>query len=87
MKIQVFSDCHLELHTSPQALWSMVTPDAKIAVVPGDISAKRFKLAAQEIASKFEHVVAVMGNHDFEGKVIRWEPEVPSNFHLFAHNE
>ena len=82
VKVQIFSDCHLERHMAPQAIWSHVTPEAKIALVPGDIASRRFKVAAREIASKFDHVIAVMGNHDFANKSINWEPEVPENFHL-----
>lgn len=82
MKLQIFSDCHLNDYLDPKAIWNVVTPDAEIAVIAGDITSNRFSAVTTELASKFKHVVAVLGNHDFYGNLISWKPEVPQNFHL-----
>lgn len=85
MKIQVFSDVHLEAYHDPAMIWNFVKPKAKVAVVAGDIHSRKFELAVAEIATKFEQVICVMGNHEWYGRDISWRPDVsmmPPNVHV-----
>lgn len=85
MKLQIFSDLHLEGYHSPSVVWKFVNPVAPIAVVAGDIHSRRFEESVEEIATKFEHVVCVLGNHEFYHRDISWRPKkilMPSNVHV-----
>lgn len=75
MQIQIFSDIHLEGMRSPAEIWNFVTPLAPVAVIAGDVDARRFELAVNEIATRFERVLVVLGNHEFYHKSISWRPD------------
>lgn len=76
MKIQIFSDIHCEAYSNPSVLWKWITPQADIAVVAGDIDARKFETTMTEIASKFEKVIYLLGNHEFYHKDVSWRPNI-----------
>lgn len=78
MKLQIFSDIHGEGWQPFSKLWDIVTPQAEIAVVAGDIHSRNFEDQLNEISTKFEHVIAVYGNHEFYGKDIAWKADPKS---------
>ena len=86
MKIQIFSDTHLEAYSEPKALWDKVHPGADIAVIPGDVCTENFEMAIREISWKFKHVIVVLGNHDYAGQYINWKPSVPENVHVLNNS-
>jgi predicted phosphodiesterase len=62
-----------------------VTPKAKVAIVAGDIHSRKFEESLTEIASKFDQVIAVYGNHEFYGRDISWRADktlIPDNVHI-----
>ena len=69
MRLQLISDLHLDHHTTVPP----VTKSADILVIAGDI-ANGFTDEAQRflttMASQFEQVIFILGNHDFYG----WQP-------------
>jgi predicted phosphodiesterase len=73
MNIQVVSDLHGEGWQPHSKLWSVVTPKAPVAVVAGDIHSRHFEDMLNEIATKFEKVIAVYGNHEFYHRDISWK--------------
>lgn len=76
MDIQIFSDFHGEAYQGrPDTIWQYVTPMAPVAVVAGDIDAKNFETTINEIATKFEHVVCLGGNHEWYKRDISWRPD------------
>jgi Icc-related predicted phosphoesterase len=75
MKVQIFSDLHLEGFRDPNIIWEYVTPQAPVAVVAGDINSREFEHTCNIIASKFEHVIVVLGNHEWYKKDISWRPD------------
>lgn len=88
MKAQVFSDIHMEHRTrssksgAAHPVWNHIVPSAPLAIVAGDIDTRNFEDTITEIASKFEKVICVYGNHEFYGKDIDWRPDlskIPSN--------
>jgi len=95
MKIQLISDIHLEFGHKI----SIDNAGADVLVLAGDICSARnindYMWFFQDCASKFQHVVYIMGNHEHykhtfndTAKVIRecLAEHVPSNFH-FLDNE
>lgn len=80
MKIQIFSDLHGEAYFNPKNdrsfLWRYVEPSAPVAIVAGDIDSRQFVETLNEIATKFEKVIAVMGNHEWYHKDISWRPDI-----------
>lgn len=85
MKLQIFSDVHMEAYHSPTSLWKYIKPQADIAIVAGDIDARKFEETISEIADKFETVICTLGNHSWYHKDINWRPDaslVPSNVHI-----
>lgn len=76
MKIQVFSDIHFEAYQNPNLIWRFVTPQAPVAVVAGDIDAHKFEKTVTEIATRFEKVICVLGNHEYYRKDIAWKPDI-----------
>jgi predicted phosphodiesterase len=85
MKIQIFSDIHMEGYQKPDTLWRFIKPEADVAIVAGDIDARHFEATMTEIGSKFEKVFYVLGNHEFYRKDISWRPTpelMPSNVTL-----
>jgi predicted phosphodiesterase len=76
MDIQVFSDFHGEAYQGrPDTIWSYVTAMAPVAVVAGDIDAKNFEATINEIASRFELVICLAGNHEWYKRDISWRPD------------
>ena len=73
MRLQIFSDFHIEFGTD---VWKYVTPQAPVAVVAGDIDARNFVETLNNISLKFEKVIALAGNHDFYGKDINWMKDI-----------
>jgi predicted phosphodiesterase len=52
-------------------------PSAPVAVVAGDIHSRKFEEQLSLIASKFDKVIAVMGNHEwYAGKSVEWRPKL-----------
>lgn len=85
MDIQIFSDFHGEAYQDQKYIWKYVTPMAPVAVVAGDIDARNFEQTVNEIATKFEHVIVLFGNHEFYKKKISWRPDmslVSPNVHV-----
>lgn len=86
MDIQIFSDFHGEAYTGrPETIWAYVTPMADVAVVAGDIDSRNFETTINEIASKFQHVICVAGNHEWYRRDISWRPDptlMASNVHF-----
>lgn len=85
MDIQVFSDIHGEAYCNQNFIWNHVKPQARVAVVAGDIHSKKLESQLNEIASRFNHVVCVLGNHEFYGRDIDWRPDpkkLRKNVHL-----
>ncbi len=85
MRLQIFSDIHAEAYMKPENIWKFITPFAPIALVAGDIDSRKFEATVTEIASKFEHVICVLGNHEFYHKKITWRPDplkMPDNVHI-----
>ena len=90
MKIHIISDIHAEGFATPNRIWKFINPTAPVAVIAGDIEARNsagrnFELTMTEIASRFEHVICLAGNHEFYGKDITWRPDtkkMPSNVHF-----
>lgn len=83
MQAQIFSDIHFEHHRGNyKSIWDKVVPSAPLALVAGDIDSADLSRALTELASKFERVICVMGNHDFYRRDIGWRPSpksYPSN--------
>jgi predicted phosphodiesterase len=82
MKIQIFSDTHLEAYASSEVIWKFIKPLAPVAIVAGDIDSRHFERTLTELAKKFERVIAVYGNHEFYHKDISWRPDfsqIPEN--------
>ena len=85
MKIQIFSDIHMEGYQEPKTLWKFVKPEAEVAIVAGDIDSRKFEETMTEIGSKFKKVFYVLGNHEFYHKDISWRPtpeKMPQNVTL-----
>lgn len=70
MHIQLISDLHGECLGSPKELWNFITPTASIAVVAGDIHSYRLEDTLNELSTRFEKVIAILGNHDYYAKDI-----------------
>jgi len=84
-RLQIFSDIHMEAYDNPNVIWRFVQPKAKVAVVAGDIHSKRFEQQLTEIASRFEQVIAVYGNHEWYRRDISWRADptlLPDNVAL-----
>lgn len=75
MRCQIFSDIHAEGYTNNvDLLWEVVTPSAPIAIVAGDIDTRNYEATCNNIAKKFEHVIVLLGNHEFYHRDIGWRP-------------
>ena len=76
MKVQIFSDIHVEgISGRYDLLWEQIQPQAPVAIVAGDIDTRDFEGTLTEIASKFEHVFAVYGNHEFYHRDVSWRAD------------
>jgi predicted phosphodiesterase len=75
VKIQIVSDIHAEAYHDPVYVWNFINPTEPVAVVAGDIDARKFEVTVTEIASKFEKVICVLGNHEFYHRDISWRPD------------
>ncbi len=75
MKLQIFSDIHGEAYHETGFIWDYVEPAAPIAVVAGDIHSRKFEEMVNEIATKFERVICVLGNHEWYRRDISWRPD------------
>ena len=86
MRVQIFSDIHCEADGSMyHYVWDKITPSAKIAIVAGDIHSKHYENQLSEIATKFDHVIAVYGNHEWYHTDIAWRANpklLPKNVHV-----
>lgn len=91
--LQIFSDIHTEcLDDSGRKLIESLNPnkESRIAVVAGDIkTANRRGDVYMHLADNFEHVVCVLGNHDYwKGKssepFLR-VPAIPQNMHILEN--
>jgi DNA repair exonuclease SbcCD nuclease subunit len=83
MKIQVFSDIHVEgLQNGYKVLFERITPQADVAIVAGDIDTRNFEITLQEIGKRFKKVFCIYGNHEFYHRDIDWRPDmklIPEN--------
>lgn len=89
MDIQIFSDFHGEAYEDPNYIWKYVTPRAPVAIVAGDIDARKYEATVNEIATRFQHVVCLLGNHEFYKKNITWRPDkslLAPNVHVLDRN-
>lgn len=89
MKIQVFSDLHGEGYHNFEWVWNRVTPQAPIAVVAGDIHSRAFEDQLNEISLKFDHVIAVYGNHEWYHRDISWRADktmLAKNVHVLDND-
>lgn len=85
MLLQVFSDLHMERYHDVSRIWDIVEPKAPVAVICGDIHSKAFEDQLCEISTKFKHVVALYGNHEWYGRDISWRADkkrLPKNVHV-----
>jgi len=70
MKVQVLSDLHLEFHPDDGERFTMaLDPEGvDVLVVAGDLCTRRLhKEVLLFLASRYPHVVLVLGNHDYYG--------------------
>lgn len=65
MNNQIISDLHGECLGSPKELWNFIIPSASIVIVAGDIHSYRLEETLNELSTKFEKVIAILGNHDY----------------------
>jgi predicted phosphodiesterase len=75
----------MEAYDNPNVIWRFVKPMAKVAVVAGDIHSKRFEQQLTEIASRFDQVIAIYGNHEWYRRDISWRADpalLPNNVAL-----
>lgn len=88
--LQIFSDIHTEcLNDSGRKLIESLNPnkESRIAVVAGDIkTADRRGDVYKHLGDNFEHVVCVLGNHDYwKGSTGDDVPELPVNVHVLEN--
>lgn len=76
MKLQILSDLHCEAYANPSHIWRFITPQAPTALIAGDIDSRKFEATLTELATKFEKVIAVLGNHEYYHKSINWKPDL-----------
>jgi len=69
MKLLVVSDLHLEFQRDHgNTLFRKLSSEADVLVVAGDLTTMSgLERAFDELCAKFEHVVYVLGNHEFYG--------------------
>jgi predicted phosphodiesterase len=93
MKLQIFSDLHLDFHhDNGESFIKSMPVKADTAVVAGDLcEASRLPDAMKLLADKWKRIIYVSGNHDSYGSSISETKQIihsvaPSNF-IFLDNE
>lgn len=76
MNIQLLSDIHTERHHDQGLAWANdLDPAGVDVVIAGDLCyAKALIAVLGALCQRFKHVVYVLGNHEFYGKVLSKEP-------------
>lgn len=68
MRIQYFSDIHLEFGSKVRHILDKIVKNANICVIPGDIGypfQSSYKQFLDGISKIFEHIIIINGNHEY----------------------
>lgn len=84
-KIQIASDLHGEAYQDTAWVWRYIEPTADFLVVAGDIHSRNYEDQLRELSTKFKHVIALYGNHEWYRRDISWRADkkrLPKNVHV-----